>query len=308
MDGGGSKSITDLQVYVINLNERKDRWKRWSSQEGVRKFNKMKRVSATNGKKLDFRRDKRISVSTKLRIYRNYRRSHYEIATLGAIGATISHVRTWETFLKSGAPTCIIMEDDAIWTQESIDKANELYSSVPDGWGVWILGHYPKNLVIEHLKDDNAGWNRVYNFTAAHSYMITRSAAKILLEEPFPIDTHIEYYMTACSILKDFMIVQNPDLFIDFFRTYIGPRTNDSNTSQHKKMGCPTCDIPDDYSQLYKHFTRNKKDGMVVSDVVYGKQSSDIVTFKNGVSKDIKRGRKTHTRKIHTQKIKRHSQ
>ena len=166
-EGGNSKSITDLQVYTINLNERKDRWKRFLSQEAIRKFKNLQRISATNGKKLDFRRDKRISVSTKLRIYRNYRRSHYEIATLGAIGATISHVRTWETFLKSGAPTCIVMEDDAIWTQESIDKVNELYSSLPDGWGVWIMGHYPKNLVVEHLKDENLFLRDRFGFMAS---------------------------------------------------------------------------------------------------------------------------------------------
>ena len=41
-------------------------------------------------------------MATKLRIYRNYRRSHYEIATLGAVGATLSHARVWDPFLKSG--------------------------------------------------------------------------------------------------------------------------------------------------------------------------------------------------------------
>lgn len=296
MDGGARSNILDLPVYVINMNERKDRWKRFMSQPAVREFKKLQRISATNGKKLDFRRDKRISMSTRLRIYRNYRRSHYEIATLGAIGATISHVRTWETFLKSGAQICIVMEDDAIWTEEAIEKANELYSKVPEGWGMWILGHYPKTLVIEHLKGKDAGWDKVYNFTAAHSYMITRATAKKLLEDPFPIDTHVEYYITSCSILKNFTIVHNPQLYIDFYRTYIGPRTNDSNTSQHKKQGCPTCDVPDDYRQLYKHFTKKANKSMVVSDVVYGKQSSDVLTFKDTAPPPVRRGRDTRKR------------
>ena len=84
--------ITNIPVYVINMDERRDRWKRFMSQEAVRIFKNIKRVPAMNGKKLDFRKERRISMATKLRIYRNYRRSHYEIATLGAVGATLSLV------------------------------------------------------------------------------------------------------------------------------------------------------------------------------------------------------------------------
>jgi len=292
--GGGSPpqgkkmDITNLPVFVINMNERKDRWKRAMSNEALRMFKKLKRFPATNGKKLKYRTEKRISIQTRLRIYRNYRRSHYEMATLGAVGASISHIRAWERFVESGAPMCIIMEDDAIWTSDHIDKANELYGSLPDGWGIWIMGHYPKNLVIEHL-NANKPWNKVYSFTAAHSYLITREAAKKLLEEPYPIETHIEYYMTATAVLKGISIVHHPEMFVDFYRTFIGPRTNDSNTSQHKKMGCPTCDVPDDYSQLYKRFTRRADKGMLVSGIVYDKQDDGILTFKHNA--------KTHKKK-----------
>jgi hypothetical protein len=161
---------------------------------------------------------------------------------------------------------------------------------------MWILGYHLPNLVVEHLASEP--WNQVHNFTAAHSYILKRETAKILLEQPFPVDTHIEYYMTAASVLRNFLIVQHPDMLVDFYRTYIGPRTNDSNTSQHKKKGCPTCDVPDEHSQLYKHFTRKGTKGMVVSGSVYGKQSNKVLTFKNNsrtaekVAKNTRKGRK----------------
>ena len=295
MEGGkASVDIRNFPVYAINLPERKDRWRRFMSNEAIRQFNNLERVSGTNGKKLDYKTDRRISMGTKLRIHRNYRRSHYEIATLGAIGASISHVRTWEKFLESGAPVCIVVEDDAIWTSDLINKVNELYTTLPSNWGMWVLGYHLPNLVLEHLSKEP--WNQVHNFTAAHSYILKRETAKKLVEEPFPVDTHIEYYITACSILKNFLIVQHPDMFVDFYRTYIGPRTNDSNTSQHKKKGCPTCDVPDEHSQLYKHYTPLGSKGMVVSGSVYGKQSNRVLTFKNN-ARTVAKGKTRKSKK-----------
>jgi GR25 family glycosyltransferase involved in LPS biosynthesis len=272
--------ITNMPVYVINMDERRDRWNRFMTQEAVRMFKNIKRVPAVNGKKLDFRKEPRISMATRLRIYRNYRRSHYEIATLGAVGATVSHARVWETFLKSGAPSCIVLEDDAVLTPENIENIGEEYKRLPDNWGMWILGYFHKTLIIERMKNPE-GWDKVYSFSGAHSYMITRDVAKKLLEDVYPVETHIEFYMTGSSIIKNFLIVENPKVHVDYFRTFISPHgsTNDSNTSQHKKNGCPTCDIPDDNKQLYKHFTRTKDNTMIVSGVVYGKQSNKILTF-----------------------------
>ena len=280
--------IRELPVYVINLNKRKDRWKRLMTNETIHSFKNLHRFSATNGKELNFKKEKRISIGTRLRILRNYRRSHYEMATLGAVGASISHIRLWQKFYDSEKPYCIVMEDDAIWFPEHIEKINAIFPTIPANFGIWILGYYPKNLVIEPLKED-APWNKVFNFTAAHSYIITRGAVKKLLEEPYPIETHIEYYIAAVSILKNFQIFQHPDVFIDFYRTYVGPRTNDSNTSQHKKLGCPTCDAPDDYSQIYKRYTRRVDKPTIVRGIVYDKQPDKVLTFKTGATRKKQR-------------------
>jgi len=274
--------IFRLPTYIINLKERPDRWKRFTDQPTVHSF-KFKRVNAINGKKLNYVRDRRISLKTKLNILRNYRRSHNEIATLGAVGSSLSHIDAWRQFVASGAKRCLILEDDAIITADQMEQIDKLVPDLPAKWGIWILGYYRPNLIVESLHAKP--WNRVYNFTAAHAYLLTREAAEKLLEEATPIETHIEYYMTGASILKEFTIVQHPDIHIEFFRKE-GPRTRDSNTSQHKKSGCPTCNVPDDYSQIYKSYTRKGPKGMRVRGIVNGEQSKRILTMMRKTRKN----------------------
>jgi hypothetical protein len=266
-------NVYKMPTYVINMKERNDRWSRFISQPATKTM-KMKRIQAVNGKKLDYKKDPRISMHTKLNILQNYRRAHYEIATLGAVGASLSHISIWKRFVASGAPYCLIFEDDAIITESQMDDINEIAKSLPSDWGMWILGRYKPNTIYEPLS--TKPWNRIYKYTAAHAYILKRSTALTLLEEPLPIETHIEYYITGSSIIKEFKIVEHPDIFIEFFRAKSGPRTSDSNTSQHKKNGCPSCSFPEDYSQLYEKYRRTRKNGLEVHSFLHRQQSNEI--------------------------------
>jgi hypothetical protein len=88
-------------------------------------------------------------------------------------------------------------------------------------------------------------------------------------------------------------MLQHPDIHIEFFRKGIvtdsANRTIDSNTSQHKKSGCPTCDVPDDYSQIYQSPSRKGAKGMKVKGVVHGEQSRKLLTLRN--AKTLKKRR-----------------
>jgi hypothetical protein len=270
------KGLFSLPTYIINLKERDDRWDRFTQQPALTGFKHLHRFRAVNGKRLNYKRDKRISIRTKINITRNYRRSHYEIATLGAVGSSLSHIGVWKKFVDSGAAKCLIMEDDAILLEPQLDEINGM--TPPAGWGIWILGCYMPNLIEQPLKN---GWNRVYNFTAAHAYILTRAAALKLLQQPFPIETHIEYYMTGTAFLKEFDIVRNSKINIEFFRKPDGPRTPESNTSQHSKNGCPTCNVADDYRRMYKGVTRKTKKGIKVQGIIESPQENVILNFKN---------------------------
>ena len=283
----GRLNIFNVSTYVINMPERGDRWERFTDQPVVKEFQKLKKFAGTNGKKLDLIKDKRISLHTKLNIYRNYRRSHHEIATLGAIGASLSHINVWKTFVESGEKYCLVLEDDVILTQTQMDQVNELIPTLPHDWGMWILGFYRPNLITQPLL--KKPWHRVYNFTAAHAYLLTRETAKKLLEEPFPVETHIEFYMTGSSILKKFLMVYHPDVHVEFFKKKrvrnSATTTTDSNTSQHKRAGCPSCNYPEDYRQLYLNPTRKTKRGIRVKGLLRQEQGKGILTLSRGATR-----------------------
>lgn len=280
-------NIFKMPTYVVSMKERPDRWKRFTDQPAIKAIKGLKRTAAVNGKKLNYRTDKRISIRTRLNIFRNYRRSHHEMATLGAVGCSLSHIQAWKQFLKSGANVALILEDDAIITESMLNMVNETSATLPSGWGIWVLGCYRPNLVYEHLP--TKPWNRVYGFTASHSYIITRDAAKQLLEDALPVETHIDHYICSAAVLKDILIVQNPDVHIEFFQkekvANSATTTVDSNTSQHKKSGCPTCNIPDDHSQLYRGYTRKGARGMRVKGIINGEQDKRLLTLKSGKKK-----------------------
>ena len=270
--------IYDLPTYVINMNERPDRWKRFTEHSAIFQFKNLQRFPAINGKRLNYKRDRRISLKTRMNISRNYRRSHYEIATLGAIGSSMSHIGVWKKFLASGAPMCAVFEDDVILSEVQLHAVNEILPNLPRECGIWLLGCYLPNLIIDPIGESK--WSQVHKFTAAHAYILTREAAKKLLEEPYPIEMHIEYYITAASMIKEFKVLQHADVHLEFFRKEQGPRTADSNTSQHKKAGCPSCDFPDDYKQLYRGFTRKTKNGIKIAGVIEGEQPKRILTYR----------------------------
>ena len=281
------RKIFNVPTYVINMKERVDRWKRFTQQPVIHKLKHLKQFSAVNGKKLDYMKDRRISVRTRLNIFRNYRRSHHEIATLGAVGASLSHIGVWKKFLASGAKTCFIFEDDAILTESIFDDIDRLFRKLPADWGVWILGYYKENLIYEpyHVKP----WNQVHKYTAAHAYLITREAAKKLLADALPIESHIDHYIGDAGIVNKLLVLEHPDINIEYFQREkvlnSATTTIDSNTSQHKKDGCPTCKIPDDVSQIYRAPSKPTKNGLRVRGLVHDEQDKEILTLKRGATR-----------------------
>lgn len=281
------KNIFNVPAYVINMKEREDRWRRFMDQPVMASMKKMKRSIAVNGQKLDALNDSRISVRTRLNIFRNYRRSHYEIATLGAVGCSLTHINAWKKFLATDSKMCLVFEDDAIVTESELNHISELIPTLPAKWGMWLLGCYRPNLIFEHT--EKRPWNRVRAFTASHAYLITRDTAQKFLDDALPVETHIDHYMSSISVLKDIHIVQHPAIHIEFFKKerVIDSKTTtiDSNTSQHKKRGCPTCNKPDDNKQLYKSPTRKGDRGIRVKGLIHGAQPKVVLTLKHGATR-----------------------
>jgi GR25 family glycosyltransferase involved in LPS biosynthesis len=274
-----------IPTYVINLKERSDRWRLFLAHDPVATAAlDLHRVAAQNGKLLDPLADPRISTQTRLNILRNDRRTHREIATLGAIGCSISHGRAWRRFLASGAPYAIIMEDDARPDFATLQRIKEVAADLPSDTAIWLLGAYKPNLVYEAAAA-GSDWSTVYQFTASHAYLITRAAAKKLLEQLYPIESHVDHYMSAMSVLYNLKMVMHKDVFISFgglMEKKGAPRAIESNTSQHRKDGCSACHIPDHLSRFYKKVGPKTRKGRAVKGLLLeGQQSSKVLTYRS---------------------------
>jgi GR25 family glycosyltransferase involved in LPS biosynthesis len=240
--------IRNSPTYVINLDRRPDRWVEFQKQPLLQEFTQLRRFSAVDGSKLDVTNDERISLHTRVNIAKKYRRSHYEINTPGAIGASLSHLTIWKHFLASDAAYCVVFEDDTLVRQEDLDKIDQLVPKLPEGgWDMWLLGTHRwafsgAPLIAENKKS----WWSVDGFTGAHAYVLSRRGAEILLEKPFPIETHIEYYITGCAKMKDLRILRHWALRM----TYAAEEKEeiDSDTFDNRKS-CPVCYVPDNMLQ-----------------------------------------------------------
>ncbi len=136
----------NMPVYVINLDRRTDRWNLFSSQPHLRTMKGLERFSAFDGRQIDVPNETKISVHTRENIQKNFRRSHYEINTVGACGASFSHIGCWEKFLQTDEPYCMILEDDATVFPADFAKAKVYAKRVPTNFGIWILGYHTGSL------------------------------------------------------------------------------------------------------------------------------------------------------------------
>jgi GR25 family glycosyltransferase involved in LPS biosynthesis len=273
--------VFNTPVHVINLKERPDRWEHYLVKNAPAvNLLRVHRFNAINGKRLDFLKDPRISSQTRLNIMRNDRRSHREIATLGAIGASLSHTAVWRKLVASGDPYWVIMEDDARFDVETLRRINELAPTIPAGVGVWLFGLYRPNHIREPL---TSSWSRVHQFTALHAYVITRQAALKFLEQAHPIESHIDHYMSAMSVLYDIPMVEHAAVHIPFggvVQKTNKSRAVESNTSQHKKDGCSACHVPDLLYKYFDHVGPKTRRGRVVHGLKRGAPDTRILTYK----------------------------
>jgi GR25 family glycosyltransferase involved in LPS biosynthesis len=231
------KDLIDTKIYYINLDARKDRKKQFEAQEALKTMPPVERVAGVHGLTVDIKKDKRVGVNTRVHVITEYRRSHYEIHSRGAIGASLSHFKVWQTFLKSGAKYALVLEDDVNLPSTFSMMVKDCAKDLPAKWDVWILGwnHTP----VDTGKKEKAPFRRILHFVGAHCYIISREAAKIFVDEMFPIETHIEHYMSNVAFLRGLSIVRD-------IRLHLPQVDRILNISDVRKPeGCPACHLDD---------------------------------------------------------------
>jgi len=247
------KDLTDVKLYYINLDIRKDRKKQFESQAALAAMPPVERVSAVHGLSLNIQSDKRIGLHTRVQVTTEYRRSHYEIHSRGAVGASFSHIKAWKTFLASGLNYALIMEDDIHLPPTFAMMVKDCMRDLPEKWDIWIMGwnHNPGD-VNSKSKDMSNHIREVLHFTGAHCYLLSRAAAKILYKEAFPIETHIEHYMSNVAFIHGLKIIRDVRLHMPQMDRVL------TISDVRKPEGCPTCLVDDNDTAIHaRRLNRN---------------------------------------------------
>lgn len=237
------QDIYDLPVYIINLDRRADRWRQFQDLSGIGVFKNLRRWSATDGKTLDISGDQRISLRTRHNIGRNMRRSHHEINTPGAIGASLSHYRVWRDMLAGSAPGCIVFEDDVYLDPEVIRHMRSTYTHAPAS-DMFLFG----NAWVHEEMAYSGPYMRVRSFNGAHAYYISRRCAEIMVANFFPIEQHVEFYVSLTAKQHDLMILRSKKLDVKYMTQITAQQDSDTFMGDDS---CPLCFIPDRPDGVY---------------------------------------------------------
>lgn len=208
-----SLQLDSLPIYCINLERRTDRWDLVKAQPGFKEFKSIERYIGVDGSKIDIKEDSRVSFLTKRNILQNTRRSHEQLSTAGGVGCYLSHVTLWQKFLRdSSAPIALILEDDiklpigtAHTLQTFFDKSPILAD--PTQWDFCILSPSKSYSIIGEPFHGSSDLFRIERFTCLAGYMITRRGVERVLPHLFPIESHIDGFLTVASSLRTIDLV-----------------------------------------------------------------------------------------------------
>lgn len=238
-----------FQIYCINLKERPDRWERFIQQPGVQRLSgayPFERFEGINGKLLDIKNDDRVSLRTKRNILYQKRRDHEDLDTPGGVGCYLSHYSCWKKFLDTDKEKLLILEDDAEIPETFLDELNTAMEDLnqedikrPD---IWTLARPfgPTLTKAFELGSPTYSKNWSYDVVAPLTgYILTREGAKILIDNAFPIDGHVDHFMRRCSQMGMLVLASHKNIQLKQVR--LGKKDSDIQ----QKPSCEVCNLPD---------------------------------------------------------------
>ncbi len=238
-----------FQVYCINLKERPDRWERFIQQPGVLRLQQtfpFERYEGVNGKLLDIKNDDRVSLRTKRNILYQKRRDHEDLDTPGGVGCYLSHYNCWKKFLETDKENVLILEDDAeippTFLEELMKAREDLNQEDIKRPDIWMLARPFGPTLTKALELGSPTYSKNWSYDVMApltGYILTRQGAKVLCENAFPIDGHVDHYMRRCTQMGMVVLAGHKNIQLKQVRIKKG----DSDIQQ--KPSCEVCNLPD---------------------------------------------------------------
>jgi len=136
-------------------------------------------------------------------IYDNASYFYKYIGPKSAIGIGMSHINVWKKFIESNKPNCLILEDDALFEDNFIEKLNVGLKNTPSDYDILYLGCFGcqsqfNYLSIFHMKFNYVKINDYVSIPgialATHGYIVSREGAiKLVKYLDKNIFAHIDY-------------------------------------------------------------------------------------------------------------------
>ncbi len=111
----------------------------------------------------------------------------------GEVGCTLSHLKAMETFLKTDAPWCVILEDDV----EVLPACAEVLRSLAekDDWDLVKLFNFHSGMPVKKRALGSAHHlvAHLTRTTSSAAYVVNRRAAETLLKSMRPISEQVDH-------------------------------------------------------------------------------------------------------------------
>jgi len=225
----------------------------------------LQRFPGVDGKTLNVDTDTRISTLCRYNIKNGTRRSHDLLDSIGGVGCALSHIALWNKLVSSSENVFLIIEDDIVSTDAKWENVRVLFKDTPqladsNTWDIWSIGTYEcyermgKRPADKEVIENK--WLKCAQFVGLNAYFISRTGAEKLLQDVFPIQQHIDWYITYYAQTKPFKIIHNK--LVNF-------KQRGTGSDILIKDRCVICDIPTDVEKSHYILPIDKTNTVVLA-------------------------------------------
>lgn len=209
------RRLPPFDVYIINLDGATDRLRHFTKEIAASDFSHRKsfiRFSAVDGASLDLRSmvSKRAFNEIISAERTGFRLRHYQLSR-GAVGCYASHVRLWESILKTDKEVALVFEDDA----QIYPTLNSYLTTTafPEDFDILLLGF----VCFKCRRDEGAGFHRVKRFFGLHGYLISTKGIRKILANPRMATIHkqIDSVLSDMASAGEITVYATPRKYVE---------------------------------------------------------------------------------------------
>jgi GR25 family glycosyltransferase involved in LPS biosynthesis len=176
--------IRDIPFYVVHYKANIERKKYLSSWFGR---NKISAIWVTEGQRED------LTEEVIGNFYKFDPKIYERKLNLSEIGCTIAHIWAYKDIIKNKHDYAIVLEDDAVFSDNFIEKFDEIFETIPEDCDIVSLGSCC-NLKIQNTNQEYGIYKKIpFQTRCAFSQLLTSKSCQIFIENSIPFSWPIDW-------------------------------------------------------------------------------------------------------------------